>query len=97
MAVYVRNFTTYLAGFIVNLGQRRKESLNCKGEVGVLSSSLPLNFGTIGFTCLLDHGRGQSEYQKFLLSTQDLSPGRPGGDTLPYPSAMACISYCLTN
>lgn len=38
-----------------------------------IGSSLPLNLGTSGFMCLLKHGRRQSEWWMFLVSTRVVS------------------------
>lgn len=38
-----------------------------------IGSSLPLNLGTSGFTCLQKHGRRQNEWWMFLVSTRVVS------------------------
>lgn len=38
-----------------------------------IGSSLPLNLGTSGFTCLQKHGRRQREWWMFLVSTRVVS------------------------
>lgn len=59
-------------------------------DVRTVKSSLPLNLGTDGFTCLPKDSSGQSKLINVLsIRSRESNPGLLGGDPAPYLTAIA--------
>lgn len=73
-----------------------KEWIYYQDEVRTVMFSLLLNLGTNGFTCLPNHGSGQSDFIKVLsIRAEGSNPGLLGGDPTPYLSAYHNHTYDL--